>query len=55
MNIFAVAIDSLDKEDGMSEITKMVADVGRSHSKRRLTKKAYIVSVLPNNLLIITD
>jgi hypothetical protein len=45
MNIFAVAIDSLDKEDGMSEITRMVADVGRSHQKKRLTKKAYNVII----------
>lgn len=43
-NTFAVCIDSLDKPSGMTEIQKSLADVGKSHQKRKLTKRAYVVS-----------
>lgn len=43
-NTFTVAIDSLDKANGTVEIMKQIGEVGKSHQKRKLTKKAYVVS-----------
>jgi hypothetical protein len=43
VNIFAVAIDSLDKENGFDEIQKIVAEVAKTHSKRKLQKKSFVV------------
>lgn len=45
MNTFACAIDTLDKENGMSEIVKLIQEIGKSHSKRRVTKKSFVVRI----------
>lgn len=42
LNSFNYVIDALDKDPDMKEIAKMVAEVGRSHAKRKITKKSYM-------------
>ncbi|CAO1299744.1 unnamed protein product [Diamesa tonsa] len=40
MNVFSIAIDALGRENGMEEIVKLLNEVGKSHARRKIPKKA---------------
>ncbi|CAO1370909.1 unnamed protein product [Diamesa serratosioi] len=41
MNVFSSVIDALDKDPELKGIKRIVAEVGRSHARRRISKKAF--------------
>ena len=46
MNTFTCAIDALDKANGMNEVVKLIQDIGKSHARRRISKKSFNVSAI---------
>ena len=45
-NVFSIAIDALGRENGMEEIVKLLNEVGRSHARRKIPKKALNVKIV---------
>jgi hypothetical protein len=41
-NIFGIAIDCLGKEGGLEEIVRELTDMGKSHRRRGIPKKAFV-------------
>lgn len=52
-NVFSSVIDALDKDPEMKGIKRIVAEVGRSHARRRISKKAF--NVMNNITSIVTS
>lgn len=44
-NVFSIAIDALGRENGMEEIVKLLNEVGKSHARRKIPKKAFNVKL----------
>lgn len=51
-NVFSSVIDALDKDPELKGIKRIVAEVGRSHARRRISKKAF--NVMNNITSIVT-
>lgn len=43
-NVFSIAIDALGRENGMEEIVKLLNEVGKSHARKKIPKKALNVN-----------
>jgi hypothetical protein len=41
-NIFGTAVDCLGKDGGLEEIVRMLNDMGKSHRRRGIPKKAFV-------------
>ena len=43
-NVFSIAIDALGRENGKEEIVKLLNEVGKSHARKKIPKKALNVN-----------
>ncbi|CRK86240.1 CLUMA_CG000352, isoform A [Clunio marinus] len=42
MNVFGISVDCLDKQGGIDEIIRLLNDMGRSHKRRGIPKRAFV-------------